>query len=332
MDALTTVFRMLRLEGKVFHRLELLAPWGIQLSVMNGAAFHVIEQGLGWLRMPERAEPICLEAGDVIVVSNSAYYELSDQPLRSTLPLSQVLKMRAERGGMRPSANGGGAVSTVVLCGEFRSGEGVLNPLFSVMPSLIHIKGQAGQAVEWLAPPLQLIAFEAKNAYPGQETVVSRLMDILFIMVIRYWIVHQPAKEGGWFAALYHPQIGAALGHIHRQPEQPWTVETLAAAVNMSRSSLATQFAVMVGESPAKYLTRWRMQLAAMWLRHEQDLTVEAVAQRVGYDSAYAFSKAFKRLMGVSPSVYRNHQLAAYGERLIATGVRFADERLSEVM
>lgn len=174
------------------------------------------------------------------------------------------------------------------------------------MPPLILIRGENGRAIDWLTAPLEMVAFEAQHDYPGKDTVLSRLMDILFIMVIRYWITHQSARDGGWFSALYHPQIGEVLGYIHRQPEHDWTVDSLAETVSMSRSSLANQFTGMVGESPMKYLTRWRMQLAATWLAQDPLLTVEEVSLRVGYTSSYAFSKAFKRLVGVAPSEYRS--------------------------
>lgn len=315
MDALTRVLHALRLEPQVFHRLQLQSPWGMRLSVSNGAAFHVVQEGCAWLRISRAQDMLCLSPGDLIVVSNVADYELVDSTVGNSIPLVDLLLRRDSQGVASLSRNGRGA-GTTMLCGQFRAEHGGTSPLFSVLPPLIYIPGQEGQAVDWLTAPLTMIRMEADHAYPGKDTVISRLMDILFIMVLRYWIFHHPVEGGGWFSALYHPQIGEVLGLIHRQPEQDWTVESLAAAVHLSRSSLAAQFTQMVGEAPMKYLTRWRMQLAIMWLMNESYLTIEEIATRVGYTSPYAFSKAFKRLVGVSPSEYREKALVANAENV----------------
>jgi AraC-like DNA-binding protein len=161
--------------------------------------------------------------------------------------------------------------------------------------------------VEWLAIALQFIADELENTRPGRDTIISRLMDILFIMVVRYWIDHHAASEKGWLSALRDPQIASALGDIHRQPEHTWTVEKLAAGAHLSRSAFAARFTALVGEPPLAYLTRWRMQLAMAWLLDDTE-TLEAIARKVGYSSAYAFSKTFKRLVGVAPGEYRRGQ------------------------
>jgi AraC family transcriptional regulator, alkane utilization regulator len=308
MDALTRVLHALRLEPQIFHRLRLQTPWGMGLSVKNGAAFHVIQEGEAWLRMSGTTQPMSLKQGDLLVVSNVADYELIDTAHGSSIPLYDLLKLRDAEGVASFATNGRGKPA-VMLCGQFQTEPGATSPLFSVLPSLIYIPGQEGQAVDWLTTPLTMIRMEADNDYPGKDTVISRLMDILFIMILRYWIFHHPVEGGGWFSALYHPQIGQVLSLIHRQPEQDWTVESLAAAVHMSRSSLAAQFTALVGEAPMKYLTRWRMQLATLWLLNNPQMSIEQIAAQVSYTSPYAFSKAFKRLVGVSPSEYREKAL-----------------------
>jgi AraC family transcriptional regulator, alkane utilization regulator len=306
MDALKRVLHAIHLQAKMFYRIELPARWGIQLGVDNGAAFHVVERGRCWLRMADETAPLLLEAGDLVVISNQPYYELSDSPATLTIPLSAFL---AGRKILQDQSD-----ATILLCGEFRPENDAVHPLFSLMPPLMTIRGAAGRSVEWLTPWLHFIASESSNARPGSETVISRMMDVLFIMVVRYWIDHHSADDGGWLGALYHPQIGEVLGLMHRQPETDWTVEALAEAVAMARSTLAEQFTAVVGEPPIQYLTRWRMQTAAMLLIEQPGWTVQAVAQRVGYRSSFAFSKAFKRLIGAAPSTYRAKYIAAQVE------------------
>src|SRR5262249_29783911 len=152
---------------------------------------------------------------------------------------------------------------------------------------------------------------------PGVQTVISRLTEIMFVQAVRVWMASQPAGQGGWLGALRDPHIGAALGLIHRAPERPWSVAALAPAVAMSRSPFATRFTALVGEPLLAYVTRWRMSLAARYLRSDR-LAVSDVADRVGYTSAASLSKAFKRCFGVAPGTYRRRTApaegAAYGE------------------
>jgi AraC-like DNA-binding protein len=149
-----------------------------------------------------------------------------------------------------------------------------------------------------------LLAAETRTPRAGTETIVTRLTDVVFVQLLRAWVERLPTGEGGWLGAMRDPQIGAALGLIHREPQRPWTIAALAAAVGSSRSPFASRFSSLVGEPPLAYLTRWRMQSATTML-NDGGLTVSEIAERVGYDSVPAFSKAFKRRLGRSPSSWR---------------------------
>ncbi len=138
---------------------------------------------------------------------------------------------------------------------------------------------------------------------------MSRLADILLVQAIRAYIARTDCKEHG-LRALADPYIGKALGLIHEQPAEPWTVEGLAAAVAMSRSGFAARFTALVGEPPLEYLARWRMTKAAQFLR-ESNLSMIEVAGHVGYQSEASFNRAFKRWEGVAPGAYRRHRRAS---------------------
>ena len=148
------------------------------------------------------------------------------------------------------------------------------------------------------------MSVEAGELLPGGETVITRLADVLVIQTIRSWIASDPAAHAGWLGALRDAQIGRALLRIHRDPARAWTVDALASEVSMSRSAFAARFKKLVGESPMSYLAHWRMQVAATWLR-EGDATIGAIASRLSYESEAAFSRAFKRTVGVSPGSVR---------------------------
>jgi AraC-like DNA-binding protein len=116
---------------------------------------------------------------------------------------------------------------------------------------------------------------------------------------------------------------------MHNDPGYPWTLQSLAERVGMSRSVFALRFRETVGATPMEYLARWRMLLAADRLRNSSD-GLSAIAQSLGYKSESAFGKAFRRVMGCSPRQYSPHYGAApipvkngaedQGEEIVVTG------------
>ena len=163
--------------------------------------------------------------------------------------------------------------------------------------------------MEWIQSTLRLMAAEARELRPGGETIITRLADILVIQAIRTWLAEDPSAKTGWLGALQDKQIGYSILLIQRDPAREWTVASLAEEVAMSRSAFAARFKELVGESPLQYITRWRMNLALTWLK-EENVSLGELANRLGYRSEAAFSRAFKRLIGVSPgSARRNTQI-----------------------
>jgi AraC-like DNA-binding protein len=281
MDILTDVLHAIRLEGRLSCDSEFTAPWEFAVSAVNGMSFAIVKSGLCWLRLHDASESISLATGDLVVLLGSSGYTLVDRPQSDAVGTSAAL-----------------------TCGEFFFQHGGAHPLFSQWPSLIHIKSEQGQPVEWLKIWLGFIKDEEVRMQPGRETIINRLIDVLFVMVMRYWVDHYPTEKRGWLGALYDAPLAAALDGIHSQPAHAWTVDSLAMKANLSRSAFAAKFNAWVGESPMKYLTRWRMQLAMNWLR-AGTLSLDDIAERVGYGSAYAFGKTFKRVVGTSPGEYR---------------------------
>ncbi|HUN09046.1 MAG TPA: AraC family transcriptional regulator [Aggregatilineales bacterium] len=290
MDALKQILHAIRLQPQMFERHALTAPWQREGSASHSAAWHLVESGSCSLQMGAENEPRLMATGDLLVVTNTRHYEIRHNPARST------------ENGPQPVG------LTTLISGEFRTEHNIVTPLFSLLPPLIHIPNQGGKPVYWLATALPGIQSEFYSGRPGSEAVVSRLMDILFIMVMRSWIDQHTEGGGGWLGALYDPYIGKALNAIHAHPDHPWTLEVLAQSTGLSRSFFSERFTLTVGESPMKYLTRWRVQLATTWLSDDVNLTVEEVAHKVGYTSSFAFSKAFKRMTGSAPTAYRRRE------------------------
>jgi transcriptional regulator GlxA family with amidase domain len=144
---------------------------------------------------------------------------------------------------------------------------------------------------------------EVTNMQPGSETVISRLMDLLFIHALRTWLSQQP-QPSAWLKALNDSRIGPTLARIHGQPERIWTVQQLAAGAGLSRSRFSVLFSQLVGESPQSYVTRTRMQRASRLLQ-AQGSSLTDIALATGYESDSSFSKAFRRQYGKTPGQYR---------------------------
>jgi AraC-like DNA-binding protein len=156
----------------------------------------------------------------------------------------------------------------------------------------------------WDSPLIPLLADEITKDDPGQEAVLDRLLDLLLIAALRAWFARPEADPPAWYRAHSDPVVGHALRLLQNNPGRQWTVATLAAETGVSRAALARRFTALVGEPPIKFLTGWRLALAADLLR-EPDATIGSVAARVGYGSSFALSTAFKREHGISPQEHR---------------------------
>lgn len=187
----------------------------------------------------------------------------------------------------------------------FVCGEMVLDlstsALWQSLPAEIII--QRTHAGDILAKLIEVIISETSHQRFGSDSVIERLCDSLFVLVIRHCI-EQGLVQQGVFAAMQDRRLATVLALIHQQPWQAWTLADFCLRAGISKTVLSAKFAEFIGASPIEYLSLWRMQIAARWLK-ESSITIERMAERCGYESAPAFSKAFKRCFGISPSVFR---------------------------
>jgi AraC-like DNA-binding protein len=269
-------------------RTRLTAPWGIRFPAQDGAGFHAILHGTGFV-IPAHGAPVAVAPGDVVFLPHGLGHAIADTP---TTPLADAL----------PTAAGAGTgPRTEMLCGAYRLDRSRTHPLVAELPDVVHLRADRHPA---LRGALDLLAREA-GAAPGADAAMSALLDLLLVYILRAWYDEQPAgRRTGWSAALGDPAGAEALRAIHSHPERPWTVQSLAARAGLSRAPFARRFTETVGSPPLTYLTWWRMTTAALLLR-ESDRPLRAVAARTGYVSEFAFAKAFKREFGVAPGRYR---------------------------
>ncbi len=304
MDVLSDMLSAVRLRSTVFAQTRLPAPWGIRAEGGDFFAFHVIVSGRGHLEVDGLA-PVEVEAGEVVVVRPRQVHSLRDRPDTPTVDLNRLLAA----GVFGPAASSSvtsdpGPNATHLICGCFQFEDMRHNLLLSALPTMIHTREFASEVGPWLAQTIKLLEYESLSDRPGMATVVDRLCDAMFVYVLRSHLASVGNDESNWLRALVEPQIGVALQLLHDEPGRAWTVGTLAKRVAMSRSAFAARFKQVTGEPPMQYLARWRLQKAASMLR-TGEFDIADVATRTGYESSAAFSKAFKRTMGLAPGAYR---------------------------
>jgi len=308
-DPLGEALHFLRMSGVVYTRSELSAPWGIDLPAMPDCVlFHVVTSGRCWLEV-EGAVPCALQPGEFTLVPHGDGHRISDAAGSPTVNLFDIPREQvSER--YEILRHGGGGEPTGLICGAVRFDHPAARDLIRLLPQVMRVEAWSSPQAEWMQSTLRLMASEAGARRPGGETVVTRLADILVIQAIRSWIAENPAAQTGWLGAVRDERIGPAILNIQRDPAREWSVASLAGAVAMSRSAFAARFSELVGETPMQYVTRWRMHVATTWLR-EGSATLAEMASRLGYRSEAAFSRAFKRVIGVSPGAVRRQSQAA---------------------
>ncbi|MFJ9610907.1 AraC family transcriptional regulator [Kitasatospora sp. NPDC101176] len=290
MDVLSDAIAAMRTGRPSSDRLRVLGPWCQRFEPYDGAGFHVLLRGAGWL-VPEHGEPTRLEAGDAVLVPHGGAHALSDSP-RVTGP--------APFGTLVDGADAPDGAADF-LCGKYRLDRTRAHPVLAGLPEVVHVPARLGRHPE-LRAAIELLAAEASGARPGRDAAVSGLLDLLLVYLVRAWL--DGNAQEGWPLALRDREVAAALEAIHSDLTRPWRVEDLAARVGLSRATLARRFTALTGQPPIGYLTWWRMTTAARLLR-ETDQPLPAVARQVGYGSPFAFSHAFKRHAGLTPGRYR---------------------------
>lgn len=303
MDILTDVLNTLEVKGWLSSRRELTSPWRYDFAASQDSMFHVISFGGAYLQVGEESEPIWLENGDVVLFPTGHPHSLYDAPTSSLTRLVH-LDYSAERAHQVATCDGEGP-KLLMLCGAFHFEYPHDFPLLYRLPELVHVRGAQGHMEPGFADLVQLIVREATSQQPGAEVMLRRLTELLFIQVIRLWVVQQAEASVGWVGVLRDRPISAALDLIHQSPGRRWKVKELAEAAALSRSAFSTRFTELVGEPPMTYLTRWRMLRATRLLKNE--VGMDKIADLLGYESEAAFRKAFKREIGIPPAQYRKY-------------------------
>jgi AraC-like DNA-binding protein len=298
-DALSLVLENVRLKSHFFGRAEFAAPWGLRVGTRLSAIFHVQLAGSSALEV-EGVPSLHLETGDIALLPHGTAHILRSEPQTPCVTIESLIEASDGSGVLR---FGDGSRDHRFLCGGFELADGAANPLMRALPPLIVIR--ASERGSWLETTLAFITQEAASADPGANAVIRRLADVLLIQCLRHHLKSKRECEPGcWIRGLGDPGISRSLLEIHRAPDLRWSVEELARVAGMSRSAFAAKFTELVGETPAAYLTAWRMNRGAELLRGSK-LRLAEIAERSGYESEASFSRVFRKHYGVSPGRFR---------------------------
>ncbi len=302
MDIIAEWLSAARVNGTIFARTELAQPWSLEFPAAPRIAFHIVVRGQAYLAQDSQRGPRLLSQGDVVLLASGSRHVLSSDPTLE--PTNIIAYMTANPlGPDRTIRYGAGPASTVILCGAYDLDGANAGPLLALLPAVVHLAAEEGVGSP-VGATIQLLQHELQPSATAGDTVQSRLVDVLLVYVLRAWARLRPEDETGWLSALRDPQLATALARVHEHPGRSWTVEELATAAGLSRSAFARRFTAMVGEAPLAYVTRWRLTLAARLLA-DSSTPIAAIAGRVGYESEFAFNRAFSRQHGLAPGQWR---------------------------
>jgi AraC-like DNA-binding protein len=318
MDALSDVLRAVRLSGAFFFDVHARGPWVAETpsgKSVVGAMFpgtgsdhlicyHAILEGTCWCSLEGEA-PIKLEAGDIVLLAHGDTHVLATDVGMRNPPNMEMYRQPDD--GRLPSRISVGAETGApahFVCGFLACDSRPYNPLLTALPRVIRFSDHDSGA---LGAYFRAALAESKGRMGG-ECMLGRISELMFVDVVRRYLESLPEGRMTWLAGLRDPYVGRALTALHEQPGRDWTIEALAQVAALSRSAFAERFVEFVGQPPMQYLTNWRMQLATNYLRNGTE-SIATVANRIGYDSEAAFSRAFKKAVGRPPSEWREVHL-----------------------
>jgi len=323
-DVLSDVLHSVRLTGSMLFLVNAHPPWMswapeaeafrrvVLPSAQHLVSYHILTCGRCWAGL-RGAPPEPFETGDVLVVPHGDAYYLADSPTSQAAygPEEAVEFLRGMAAGELPSVVCEGAEGgelTQFICGFLGCDRAPLNPVLDALPAMIHLHA-VSHGADRVHHLIEFALCELREPSSGSQSVLLRLAELMFVEVVRLHLVTMAGAQAGWLAGLHDPLVARALSLLHGAPQRPWTLAALAEQIGSSRSVLAERFTRFVGQPPMHYLMQWRMQRAIRLLAEPGARKVAAVAEAVGYESEAAFSRAFKKCVGVGPAEWRERAI-----------------------
>ena len=279
------------------------APWCVSVpSSTTIARAHLVLDGECLLKAGTQA-PVRLKAGELAFVPHGEPHLIGSSLDVEAKSLSALVKAPIA-GELVPIALGEDGAPTRWIALSATCERHLADPLMASLPPVMQVDLNNASALYWLTDALGLTLSASAAPPVGASAERSRLAELVIIEALSRYVYWLPVGGKGWIAGLNDRYVGRALALVHGRPAEPWTVERLGRQVGLSRSALADRFSEVMGEPIFAYLTRWRLHLAAEYLL-TTSRSIESIAHDAGYESAGAFTVAFKRVFGKPPSVWR---------------------------
>ena len=321
-DPLSDVLRSFRLVGGVFLDVRLTAPWCVASEVtaadckpflaapVQVIAYHFVVAGR-MLCSARGGPPTEVQAGEIVLLPRNDPHVLASEPGLEPVDGHRLVQPSPD-GGLARIRHGGGGEPTQLVCG-FLGSDDARDPLIAGLPPVLKLDVRRGASGDWIEASVRFAANELAAGRLATSSTLSRLSELLLAEAVRQYAATLPGGAAGWLKGLADPQVGRALALMHGGIAAPWSAEAMAREVAMSRSAFVDRFTALVGVPPIRYLTTLRLRTAKLQLR-ESGKTVGQLAHAVGYESAEAFSRAFKREFGLPPLRWRDGDGDAGGD------------------
>jgi AraC family transcriptional regulator, alkane utilization regulator len=311
-DVLADMLRAVRLTGAIFLRASFTEPFGVlspqrydpsipMAHLRHVSVFHYVATG-GCSIETAGGQRRDLVAGDLVLLPFAAEHKLW-RGEAEFVPASNSVHQDAKE-GVWSFTHGGGGTETRFVCGFIESAEMMFAPMFRTLPEMLVDRADDEAVGSGIANTIGDLLAKVESLTPGAEVILGRMMELLFVELLRRHAGRLPPGSKGLLAALNDPIVGRALHLMQADPGRRWTTDELAREAGTSRTVLAERFSAVLGKPPIEYLTSWRIQLAADRLRNGKD-PIARIAVDSGYESEAAFNRAFKRVTGLTPGRWR---------------------------
>ncbi|GLQ53685.1 AraC family transcriptional regulator [Devosia nitrariae] len=312
-DVLSEILRVFRVTGAALLRAEFSAPWGCDnppasavASLLHPGAtrliiFHIVAEGTCWIEV-DGEERRVLHEGDIVGLPHGHAHRMGSGEVE-LVPIASLFPP-APWAELPVLIHGGDGAPTRIVCIYLHCDLLLFGPFLASLPTLLVVRREEGPSGQWFDANMRYLVAEAVRGRPGASCLMARLTELLFIEILRRYMAQLRAEDVGWLAALNDRYACRALNAFHSRPAESWTVEMLAREAGLSRSALVRRFHRLLSMSPIRYVATWRLHLAAQAVRDGSE-TIATIAEQAGFGSEEAFSRAFKRCFGSSPSAWR---------------------------
>ncbi len=307
LDLLSDILTNLSMRGTLYFRTSLTSPWGIEVpSFENVARFHYAHRGNCLIEVMGVEKPVALQQGDLLIIPHGASHRLYCAPetRHAVLPLDTVLERSGFTGtGVLVYGGNDDDRDTQLICGHFSFEPHAKHILMERLPPFIHLENYGEHSGKWMEATLRAIGHETGGQRMGGDLIALKMSEAILAQAIRSFIESDEALEWG-LGGFSDPNLRRALDAFHKAVDQNWSVETLANAAGMSRTSFAVLFQKKMAMTPMEYVTRWRIEIAKKLLTQPKSTLTDA-AEGVGYASDSAFARVFKKETGMTPAGFK---------------------------